>query len=148
MSIESISPQEASDLLAADGECVYLDVRSIPEFSQGHPRSARNIPLLNADPATGQMVPNPDFMRIVQANFPPETQLLIGCFSGGRSMMAAEMLERAGYRHVVNVRCGFGGARDAMGRVVEPGWAALGLPVEREERAGDSYQALRGRAGS
>ncbi len=148
MAIKSVSPREANGFLEAGQGYVYLDVRSVPEFSQGHPSGARNIPVLHADPASGQMVPNADFLKVVQANFPTQTHLLVGCLSGGRSMMAAEMLERSGFTNVVNVRCGFGGARDPMGRVVEPGWAALGLPVEQEEKAGESYETLRRRAGS
>ena len=148
MPIKSISPKEASDLLDHQPGWVYLDVRSVPEFFRGHPRGAVNVPLAHADPATGQMVPNPDFLRVVRASFSPETPLLIGCFSGGRSMKAAEVLDQAGYRSVLNVRGGFGGARDPMGRVVEPGWADLGLPVEGESREGESYEALHLRADS
>jgi rhodanese-related sulfurtransferase len=146
--IQSISPKQACDLLDAGSGWVYLDVRSIPKFFRGHPRGAVNVPLAHADPSTGQMVANPDFLRVVRANFSRETPLLIGCFSGGRSTKAAELLEHAGYRTVTNVRCGFGGARDAMGRVVEPGWSDLGLPVEEESREGESYEALRLRADS
>jgi len=145
MAIKSISPREAAELLSGDQGHVYLDVRSIQEFAEGHPRSARNAPLLHPDPRTGKLIPNPDFLRVVQANFPPETPILLGCFSGGRSLKAAEILERAGYRNLVNVRCGFGGSRDILGQVMEPGWAALGLPVEREERPGECYESLLGR---
>ena len=145
MAIQSISPRQAAELLSGDQGHVYLDVRSVPEFSEGHPRSARNVPLLQPDPRTGKLAPNPDFLKVVQANFPPETPLLLGCLSGGRSQKAAEILERAGYRSVASVRSGFGGSRDALGRVAEPGWAALGLPVDREERPGKSYETLLGR---
>jgi len=147
MPVKSVSPKEASDLLDTHQGYVYLDVRSIPEFREGHPRSARNVPLLHADPSGSRMVPNPDFLQVVQANFLPETPLLVGCLSGGRSLMAAETLQGAGYRNVLNVRCGFGGARDPMGRIVEPGWAAQGLPVDREVEEGESYGALRKKAG-
>jgi rhodanese-related sulfurtransferase len=92
------------------------------------------------------MVPNPDFLMVVTANFPRATPLLVGCLSGGRSQRAAEILVEAGYSDVSNVRCGFGGARNLLGIVVEPGWSALGLPVEREERQGDCYQSLLQRA--
>src|SRR5882672_11015985 len=121
MPIKNISPKEASALLDQQPGRVYLDVRSIPEFFRGHPRGAVNVPLAHADAASGQMVPNPDFLRVVRANFPPETPLLIGCFSGGRSLKAAEVLDQAGYGDVTNVRCGCGGAHDSIGRVLDPG---------------------------
>lgn len=146
MAIPSVSPQEASDLLSASRGHVYLDVRSVEEFSEGHPRAAHNIPLLLAEPGTGQLVPNPEFLRVVQANFPPDTPLLVGCLAGGRSLKAAEILNKAGYSNVWNVRCGFGGARNFLGHVVEPGWSALGLPVERGGEPGKSYESLVHRA--
>jgi rhodanese-related sulfurtransferase len=147
MSARSISPKEAFDLLQSRTH-TYLDVRSVPEFAQGHPRDARNVPYLQPDPASGRMLPNPEFLEVMKANFPPETPILVGCLSGGRSMAAAEELLEAGYTDVTNVRCGFGGTRDRMGRVVEPGWAELGLPVEREAKEGESYETLRRRARS
>jgi rhodanese-related sulfurtransferase len=59
----------------------------------GHPAGAVNVPLIDRDPRTGHMHPNPDFVTVMQANFPPETKLLIGCQVGGRSMRASQMLE-------------------------------------------------------
>ncbi len=49
--------------------------------------------------------------------------------SGGRSQLAAELLERAGYQNVFNMQGGFGGKRDLMGRVVVQGWRDAGLPL-------------------
>ena len=50
MDIKSVSPQEACDLLTREEGYVYLDVRSTPEFSEGHPQGALNIPLHHAQP--------------------------------------------------------------------------------------------------
>ena len=121
----------------------YVDVRSTLEFEQGHPAGALNVPLFEPDEATGQMQPNPDFVRVMQATFPPETRLLMGCQAGGRSMRAAQMLESFGFQDVSNVRGGFGGARDPMsGRVFDPGWAEAGLPIEEGAPAGKRYDDL------
>ncbi len=120
----------------------YVDVRSTAEYAQGHPAGAVNVPLLDRD-AHGQMGPNPDFVRVMQANFPPDTRLLIGCQVGGRSARAAQMLEAFGFGDVTNVQGGFGGARDPMtGRTSAPGWAESGLPVETASPAGLSYADL------
>jgi rhodanese-related sulfurtransferase len=121
---------------------VYLDVRSRAEYEQGHPAGAVNVPLLDRDDETGQMQPNLDFTRIVQANFPPATTLLIGCQMGGRSARAAQILETFGFTNVSNVKGGFGGARDVLGRQIDPGWVESGLPVEIEAPAGKSYADL------
>ena len=122
---------------------VYLDVRSEREFVEGHPPGAFNIPLLHAGP--DRLVDNPEFLEVVRGNFPKETQLVIGCRSGVRSLTAATLLEADGYLRLVELREGFKGTRDDFGRTV-PGWLQKGLPVERETPAERAYAALRGRA--
>jgi rhodanese-related sulfurtransferase len=127
--------------------CTYVDVRSIPEFAQGHPAGAVNVPLLHRDERTGQMVPNREFVSVMQANFPADTKLLIGCQVGGRSAQAAQVLESAGFQAVANVVGGYGGARDPMtGAMRAEGWTQAGLPVEVEEIPGQSYETLRSKA--
>ncbi len=136
--MKRISPKEAKSLM--EEGWVYLDVRSEPEFEQGHPAGAVNIPLMHAGPAG--MMPNPDFLQVVEAVLPKDSRCVIGCQSGGRSLRAAQLLESAGYRQVVDQRAGYGGARDGMGRVAEPGWAAEKLPIETGKPAKRSYSDL------
>ncbi|HET6280022.1 MAG TPA: rhodanese-like domain-containing protein [Polyangia bacterium] len=133
-----VLPAEAAGLVSEGW--TYLDVRSTPEFEQGHPKGAVNIPLLNVQ--GGRMVPNPDFQKVVESNFPKDTKLVIGCKSGGRSLQAAALLTAAGYASVVDMQGGFGGGRDNMGRVRDPGWADSGLPVATTCDPGKSYQDL------
>jgi rhodanese-related sulfurtransferase len=118
----------------------YVDVRSTGEFDNGHPEGALNIPLL--EPTAGQMQPNPDFVRVVQATFAPDAKLLIGCQVGGRSQRAAAMIESFGFTNVSNVRGGFGGMREPSGRIVDPGWADSDLPVETGQPSGRSFADL------
>ena len=125
----------------------YVDVRSIPEFAQGHPAGAVNVPLLHRDPRSGQMVPNREFLRVMQANFPADARLLIGCQVGGRSAQAAQVLASAGYQEVSNVLGGYGGARDPLtGGMRAQGWTQAGLPIAVERVPGESYESLRARA--
>jgi rhodanese-related sulfurtransferase len=124
----------------------YVDVRSTREFAQGHPQGAMNVPLLEVDPRSGQMQPNPDFVRVMQSQFAADAKLLIGCQVGGRSMRAAHMLESFGFSDVSNVRGGYGGARDPGGRVLDPGWEDSSLPTEREDTPGANYDALLSKA--
>lgn len=147
MSMKQVDVRTAHTLQTEAGQ-VYVDVRSVPEFEKGHPAGARNVPLLHFDQSTGQMRPNADFLSTMQANFPPETQLLVGCQMGGRSAQAGQALVSAGYQDVTNVAGGFGGARDRMtGQVVAEGWADAGLPVEQETPAGSGYEELQKNAG-
>jgi rhodanese-related sulfurtransferase len=123
---------------------IYVDVRSTGEFAAGHPAGAINIPLIEPDEDTGQPQANPDFRRVLQAQFQPDAPLLIGCQMGGRSMRAAQMLESFGFTNVANVRGGFDGARGMMGR--ETGWVEADLPVETEDEAGANYREQLARA--
>jgi rhodanese-related sulfurtransferase len=139
--VKHVDVQQARDLQST-GEYTYVDVRSVPEYDQGHPAGAVNVPLMHYDERAGGMVPNPDFLGVMEANFPHTAKLLVGCQMGGRSAKAAELLAASGYEEVVNVRGGFGGRRDPGGRLVELGWAHAGLPVEKAPPAGGSYDEL------
>lgn len=119
----------------------YVDVRSTREFESGHPAGAVNVPLLEHDDS-GQMAPNPDFVRVMKASFAPDAKLLLGCQAGMRSLKASQMLESFGFTDVTNVRGGWGGARDHSGAVLEPGWSTAGLPVETETPDDRTYEAL------
>jgi len=73
---------------------------------------------------------------------------VIGCKSGGRSLQAAGLLEASGYTAVVDMRGGFGGERDALGRVSCAGWAESGLPTATQPEPGKSYVELAEKAGA
>ncbi|MPZ78333.1 MAG: rhodanese-like domain-containing protein [Deltaproteobacteria bacterium] len=141
MAIKEITPNQAHDLLAANTDAVYIDVRTEGEFAAGHPAGAVNIPVAFPDPARG-MTMNSDFVKVVEANFPREKKIIVGCQAGPRSTAAANLLQQAGYQDVSNLRGGFGGMRDPMGTVIAPGWASSGLPVSQDNGEGTSYQSL------
>ena len=146
MSVRHVGVQEARTLQTDDGY-TYVDVRSIPEYENGHPEKAHNVPLLHLNSQTEQMQPNQDFLAVMQANYPSNAKLLIGCQMGGRSSRAAQMLAAAGYETTVNVKGGFGGHRDpATGQVIDDGWAQAGLPVETGGSEEVGYDALRQKA--
>jgi len=146
MSVKHVGVREAHQMQTGDGY-TYVDVRSVPEFESGHPDGAHNVPLLHYDAATGRMAPNPDFLTVVQANYPPDAKLLLGCQVGGRSARAAMILAANGYETVVNVKGGFGGQRDpATGQVVEEGWSQADLPVGTGSPDDVAYAALSAKA--
>ena len=133
-----VLPKEAAALL--EEGWAYLDVRSIPEFEDGHPVGAANVPLLHLH--NGRMAPNPDFQRVVEASFAKDAKIVVGCKAGGRSLQAATLMEAAGYTNVVDMRGGYHGERDGFGRVSVAGWAAEGLPVETAAAAEKTYETL------
>jgi rhodanese-related sulfurtransferase len=138
--IKQITPHEAREQQAAGA--AYLDVRSIPEFEQGHPEGAFNVPLLHVDAATGMMRPNQQFLDVVRANFPTDAPLVVGCKMGGRSQQACELLTQIGYTSVANVMGGFHGAPQ-MGQT---GWLQEGLPVADEPQPDRDYESLQRKA--
>jgi len=140
MTIKHITVQQAHQQQGAGA--IYLDVRSIPEFEQGHPAAAFNVPLLHVDPQTGQMRPNPEFLTVVKANFPPQTSMVVGCKMGGRSQQACEILASAGFTDVTNVLGGWSGAPQ-MGHA---GWVQAGLPVEETADQAREYETLQKKA--
>ncbi|TDK23342.1 molybdopterin-synthase adenylyltransferase MoeB [Luteimonas aestuarii] len=105
MAIRELSPREASQRLAQGA--TLIDVREDHERELGMAEGARGIPRAELEDAPHLHVPDRD------------TELLLICQSGGRSMLAAECLQRLGYARVASVRGG-----SAM-------WQAEGLPFTR-----------------
>lgn len=124
MSITHLSVTDAHAALAQGA--IFVDVRSTQEFAPGHPAGAVNVPLQEPDEDTGQTMSNPDFIRVMRANFPPDTVLLVGCQSGNRAARASMMLAAFGFTNVTIVAGGF------------EAWQHHGLPIE----TGDGYRAL------
>ena len=142
MDVKQISPEQAKEILDSDTNAAYVDVRTEQEFVNGHVPNAVNIPVVWPDPLTRQMKPNPDFVKVISAHYSKDKKLILGCQAGGRSQFAANLLSQEGFQDVSNMQGGFGGARDAMGRVAVPGWSQLGYPVETAVGPENSYAAL------
>lgn len=70
---------------------LLLDVRTKDEFSAGHLPNAKNIPVQELEQRMGELGNN------------QERPVVVYCRSGMRSARAASMLERAGFREVVDL---------------------------------------------
>ncbi len=147
MNVKQINVEQAHQILRDSTDAVYVDVRTAEEFAAGHAPRAINIPVVFPDAATRGMMPNPDFLRVVQAHVPKDRQVILGCKMGGRSQLAAEHMAAAGYADVANMHGGFSGARDPMGQLVAPGWVQHEYPVETEVTAANGYEGLKQAAG-
>ena len=139
--ISEISVLAAADTLGRQGEVVYLDVRTVEEFERGHPPGAWNVPYALPNPTTGMMMPNPEFVRVVDAIIDRDMTILCGCATGVRSLHAGNLLSRVGFASVLNVDAGFNGKRDPTGHMLLPGWKAAGLPIEAGEGGERGYSA-------
>jgi rhodanese-related sulfurtransferase len=140
MALKRISPDEARDLLESEEGYIYLDVRSIPEFEQGHAPGAKNIPLLHRT-AMG-MQPNEEFVDVCERALGKDAKIITACLKGGRSMRAAQVLQANGFTDVVDMRGGFDGESNPMGQIVYDGWARRGLPVTAEATDDETYSGL------
>jgi rhodanese-related sulfurtransferase len=127
MSVKRVPAAEAANLISQGYK--YLDVRSIPEFQQGHPTGAYNVPIAHLLP-DGRMAPNPEFAAIVARHFGKDEGIVVGCASGGRSLRACEMMQAQGWTSVVD-------NLDGM-----KGWRSAGLPVETAS-PGRSFDELK-----
>jgi rhodanese-related sulfurtransferase len=144
--MKEVSPKQAFEMMQTDPGCIYLDVRSVPEFDEGHPEGAINIPFLHFTPGAG-MSPNEDFPAVVETALEKDAKIVVGCKTGGRSARACELMSQMGFTDVANVRGGYVGVMDQSGQVVEPGWSLVDLPCSIDSKAEAQYQTLAKRAG-
>ena len=133
MTIKQITVQQAQQQQSSGA--TYLDVRSIPEFEQGHPTGAYNVPIAHLVPGRG-MAPNPAFAEIVGKRFAKDDKIVCGCRSGGRSLRAAEMLASLGYTQVIDMAGGWEGEGSIAG------WRPSGLPMALKAEPGHAYKDL------
>ncbi len=137
MPVQRVTSATMIKQIAAEPNLVHLDVRSEPEFAEGHAPGAYNIPFMHMGPAG--MTANPAFLADVQRVFPDlATPLLLSCRSGGRSARAASVLEAAGYSQLADHIGGFGGGNG------DAGWVASGGSVVTACLPGHSYAELKG----
>src|SRR5213078_4976013 len=104
--ITEISPQDAAAKLKS-GEAVIVDVRDRDEWDEGHIPGATHMSRGTIELDIEEKVPDPNAMIICH------------CGGGGRSALAAESLQKLGYK---NARSMAGGLK---------AWKATGLPTAR-----------------
>ncbi|KAF5753085.1 hypothetical protein HS088_TW01G01004 [Tripterygium wilfordii] len=110
----SVPVRVAHELLLAGHH--YLDVRTPEEFSAGHADGAINIPYMYR--VGSGMTKNLKFVEEVSSHFKKHDEIIVGCKSGKRSMMAATDLLAAGFTAITDIAGGY----DA--------WTYNGLPTE------------------
>jgi len=93
--VATISQMTPSELAARlkSGEVQVLDVRREPEWDAGHIEDANWWPL--------------DNFRVSPPEMDHEAAIAVHCKGGYRSMIASSLLQRAGFKNVINVVGGF-----------------------------------------
>ena len=124
--IKQIKSSEIKKYIKENSNVVLLDVRTENEWnSLGRP-NAENLNsktyFITVSPdLSNWQVPDPNFVENVKKKISKDKKILVMCAAGGRSMIAANLLEANGYS-AVNVSDGFSGNGQ------DPGWKSLGLP--------------------
>lgn len=98
--ITEISPQDAAAKLQS-GQAVMIDVREKEEWDQGHIPGALHMSRGTIELDIEEKIPD------------PETMVICHCGGGGRSALAAESLQRMGYKNVRSMAGGFKAWKDA-----------------------------------
>jgi rhodanese-related sulfurtransferase len=104
--ITEISPQDAATR-SKSGEAVIIDVRETDEFDEGHIPGAMHMSRGTIEFDMEGKVPDINAMIICH------------CGGGGRSALAAESLQKMGYKNVRSMAGGF------------KAWKAIGLPTTK-----------------
>ncbi len=101
-----LGPQEVAEKLKTSRPLI-VDVREQYEYTQGHIKGSKNIPLRQLAERLTQLGPNKD------------REIIMVCASGGRSSSASGYLVREGYTNICNLNGGM------------MSWQRAGLPVQR-----------------
>ena len=125
----SLTPREASEILALAPGAKLVDVRSRAELDWvGRIPDAVEIEWA----IYPGMKPNPHFIAQLEQQVDKEALVLFICRSGMRSNAAATAATKAGYSDCYNVLEGFEGEKDAdEHRNMLGGWRIAGLPWEQ-----------------
>ena len=128
-----ISPKEAWDILEKDPKAVLVDVRTHAEWAYvGLP----DVSSLGKDlkMISWVLFPkgeiNSEFIDDLEDQVPDrDATVLFLCWSGVRSIAAAQAATQAGYAKSFNILTGFEGDKDgAQHRGTVGGWKVAGLP--------------------
>ncbi len=126
--IEQIKSSEIEDFIKENSNTVLLDVRTDNEWkSLGKPKAedlnSKTYFVTVSHDLTNWQVPDENFIVNVKKKIGKDKKILVMCAAGGRSMIAANLLENEGYS-VLNVSDGYSGNSQ------DPGWKKLNLPID------------------
>lgn len=93
-SIKTVSAEEFARIIKSDS-VILVDVRTADEYNAGHIDGAWNIDVLKDD-----------FNNIATTSLPKDKEIAVYCRSGKRSMKAANILAKDGFK-VINLKGGW-----------------------------------------
>jgi rhodanese-related sulfurtransferase len=93
--VTEITVEQARERLAQNPQALLIDVREDSEWQNGHAAEARHI---------GKGVFERDLEKAVPD---PDTELIVYCGGGYRSIMTADNAQKMGYRNVYSIIGGY-----------------------------------------
>ena len=126
--IKQIKSSEIKNFIQENSNTVLLDVRTDNEWkSLGKPKAedlnSKTYFVTVSHDLSNWQVPDQNFIVNVKKKIDKDKKILVMCAAGGRSMIAANLLENEGYS-VLNVSDGYSGNSQ------DPGWKKSNLPVD------------------
>ena len=124
--IKQIKSSEIKNYIKENSNVVLLDVRTENEWATlGKPNAedlnSKTYFVTVSPDLSNWQVPDPNFVENVKKYINKDKTILVMCAAGGRSLIAANLLEAEG-QSALNVSDGFSGNGQ------DPGWKNLGLP--------------------
>jgi rhodanese-related sulfurtransferase len=133
MSIAAVKPQELADLYRKGQKIDLIDVRTPVEYQTAHVEFARNVPLDQLNAA--------ELMRTRKSS--ASEYLYVICHSGSRGRQACEMLLKAGFPNVFNIK---GGTMACMEHALPIVRGKKSISLERQVRIAAGSLVLLGAA--
>ena len=112
------TPQLSADELATRPDAVVIDVRRRSEWEAGHLPGVRHVSLAELPARLDEL--------------PRDVPIVMQCQGGGRSAIAASLLQAHGFQDVANLAGGYSA------------WERAGHPVEREDAAASPREPAAG----
>ena len=116
--VKEIAPAELQQMLAEKSNVLLVDVREYSEHEQGHIQNAHLVPRGIIEAAADMNYPKHD----EQLYTAREKPVVLYCATGGRSAMAAVVLQMMGFKDVYSL----------AGGIMK--WQEAGCPIVREAR--------------
>jgi rhodanese-related sulfurtransferase len=116
--IKEVNADQAEQMMRERADVLVVDVRESSEHEQGHLNQALLVPRGILEAAADPAYPkhNPEFTAA------RERPVIVYCATGGRSAMAAAVMQMMGFKDVYSLAGGFAS------------WEQAGKPVTREAR--------------
>ena len=116
--IKQIKSSDIKEFVKSNPKTVLLDVRTEDEWKTVGKPDTKDLGIKSFFITISQ---DQGFLDAVKQSIDKKEQVLVICAAGGRSIVAANLLENEGY-NTFNVLDGFSGNGQ------DPGWKNLGLP--------------------